>query len=96
MSHTRHVTATSVAGVDWGDVDFELSVSATLTSATLHIAAGKLTAVQLGQVTGSVKFSCEGTELREYARELSLLPEYRLDRPIPLISDRAGDDGTEI
>jgi hypothetical protein len=86
----------SVGGVDWGDVDFELSLSATLTSATLHITAGNLTGVQLGQVTGSVRLSCEGTELREYARELSLLPEYRLDPPIALAAaDAAGHAGAE-
>jgi hypothetical protein len=86
----------SVAGVDWGDVDFELALTATLTSATLSIEAGQLTAVQLGPVTGSVRFSCEGTELREYAREVNLLPAYRLDPPIPLSTDRPVDFGSEL
>jgi hypothetical protein len=87
----------SVGGVNWSAIDFELSVSAALTSVTLHIAAGKLIAVQLGQVTGSVRFSCEGTELSEYARELSLMPEHRLDPPISIVA--AGvvrDAGTEL
>ncbi len=74
----------SLGGVDWCDIDFELALAATLRSATLHISAGRLTVVQLGQVKGSVKLSCEGTEVREYAREVKLLPEYRLDPPIAL------------
>jgi hypothetical protein len=86
----------SVAGVDWGDVDFELDLTATLTSATLHIAAGRLSAVQLGPVTGSVKFFCEGTELHEYAREVNLLPAYHVDPPIPLVTNREEDAGAEL
>jgi hypothetical protein len=58
--------------------------------------AGKAAEVEPGPVTGSVRFSCEGTELREYAREVNLLPAYRLDSPIPLSTDRPVDLGSEL
>lgn len=74
----------SFKGVDFADIDFEVSLSVTITSATLTIHDGALTAVQFANVKGALKLSCEGTMLREYSKALELAPIYRLARPIAL------------
>jgi hypothetical protein len=74
----------SLAGVDFADIDFEIALSVSIQSAKLTIAGGALTAVRFGDVKGTIKLSCEGTEIHEYARELKLLGDYRITRPIAL------------
>lgn len=74
----------SMAGVDFADIDFEISLSASIQSAKLTLHNGALVAARFGDVKGTLKLSCEGTEIREYARTLKLLPEYRFAHPIRL------------
>lgn len=74
----------SLADVDFADVDFVIALSVSIQSAKLTIAGGALTAVRFGDVKGSIKLACEGTEIHEYARELKLLDAYRFARPLAL------------
>jgi hypothetical protein len=74
----------SVSGVDWCDIDFEVSARLKLSSATLSLQAGCLAALRVGTAEGSLRLACEGTEIREFKRELKLLPEYRFMPPLAL------------
>lgn len=74
----------SLAGLDFADIDFEIALSVSIQSAKLTIAGGALTVVRFGDVKGTIKLSCEGTEIHEYARELKLLGDYRLASAVAL------------
>jgi hypothetical protein len=74
----------SLAGVDFADIDFEIKLAAAIQSAKLTLHGGALTAVRFGDVKATIKLACEGTEIREYARDLKLLSDYRFAHPIKL------------
>jgi len=84
--HPRLVV--SLHGVDLCDLEFEVSLTADVTTAKLFIANGELTALQPGPVEGSVELKMLDHEIKKWSKEFKLLSAYRFARPWVL--QRAG------
>ena len=74
----------SVAGSDWCQVEFKVSLSLAIHSAQLGLLGGVLTEVRLGPATGKVKMECKGVEIKEFHHDFTLFPAHKLKRPLDL------------
>jgi hypothetical protein len=71
----------SLHGVDLCDLEFEVCLTADVTTAKLFIANGELTAILPGPVTGSVALTMLDHELKKWDQDFKLLSTYKFARP---------------
>lgn len=74
----------TLAGVDWCHVNFEFTAKLKITAATLQLLNGALVGLRFAGGEALLSLACEGHELQDFKRTLTLLPEIRLKEAIPL------------
>lgn len=71
-----------LGGVDWCDIELDLSLKLTVEAAQLEFLDGALVALTLAKPTGSVTLKCEGQEVAAFKRSLTLHEAYKFDPPL--------------
>jgi hypothetical protein len=72
----------NVNGIDWCELQFNLSLKLTVDAAELTFNEGRLTNLRWVKPVGSITLQCQGQELAAFKRELKFAAAYAFNPPL--------------